>query len=155
MRRYQHVLLGGTFIGILSSLPVVNVANCCCLWVVTGGLLTAYLQQHNQDAPLEAADAALGGLLAGLLGAGSYLVLNGVLYVAAGGMFQSEIQSQLESNPQIPPEVRDMVIQIISGPGVLVFMAAIWIPVYSVVSTLGALLGLAIFKKKAPPADPA
>ena len=41
MARYQPALLGGLFIGVLSSLPVVGAANyCCCLWVVVGGVLT-------------------------------------------------------------------------------------------------------------------
>jgi Na+/H+ antiporter NhaD/arsenite permease-like protein len=154
MRRYQHALLGGTFIGILSSLPVVNAANCCCLWVVAGGVLTAYLQQQNQEHPLEAADAALGGLLAGLLGATIHLVLTAVMYVVAGAAVEPEIQSALQDNPQIPAEVKDTVMRLLSGPGFLVLMAAFWVPVYSVVSTLGALLGLAMFKKKVLPADP-
>ena len=48
MKRHQPALLGGLFIGVLSSLPLVNIGNvCCCLWVVVGGLLTVYLQQQN------------------------------------------------------------------------------------------------------------
>ena len=42
----QAALLGGLFIGVLSALPIINVANCCCLWIVTGGLLAARLAQE-------------------------------------------------------------------------------------------------------------
>ena len=38
----QAPLLGGLFIGILSALPVISWGNCCCLWVVSGGVLAAY-----------------------------------------------------------------------------------------------------------------
>ena len=32
-------LLGGLFIGVLSSLPYIKGGNvCCCLWVVSGGV---------------------------------------------------------------------------------------------------------------------
>ena len=36
-------LLGGLFIGVLSALPIVGICNCCCLWIVGGGVLAAYL----------------------------------------------------------------------------------------------------------------
>ena len=76
MSRYQHVLLGGLFIGVVSALPVVGSANvCCCLWVVTGGVLSTYLLQQNRADPIESGEAAVGGLLAGLLGALIHIVL--------------------------------------------------------------------------------
>src|SRR5690606_23283660 len=68
--KLQPTLLGGLFIGVLSALPVVSMGNClCCLWVVSGGVLAAYLLQQNQDAPIQAGDAAIVGLLAGIVGA--------------------------------------------------------------------------------------
>ena len=48
--RLQPALLGGAFIGVLSALPIVSVGNvCCCLWMVTGGALTAWVLQQRQD----------------------------------------------------------------------------------------------------------
>ena len=39
--------------GVLSALPLVAAGNlCCCLWVVSGGAIAAYLLQQNQSAPL-------------------------------------------------------------------------------------------------------
>ena len=55
--------------GVLSALPLVAAGNCCCLWVISGGAIAAYLLQQNQTAPLTPADGALVGLLAGLIGA--------------------------------------------------------------------------------------
>ena len=64
--KLQPALLAGVAIGVLSSLPVVNLANvCCCAWVIFGGGLAAYLMQQNHPAPIEAGDGALVGLLAG------------------------------------------------------------------------------------------
>jgi len=38
--KLQPALLGGLFIGVLSTLPYVSRLNgCCCLWVITGGVL--------------------------------------------------------------------------------------------------------------------
>ena len=156
MRRYLHVLLGGLFIGVLSSLPFVGAANlCCCLWVVLGGILTAYLQQQDRDVPVESGEAAVGGLLAGLLGGALQVALMVLMFAVSGGAVDSEIQARLEESAQLPPEVRERILEALSGPGVLVLMGAVVLPVYGVVGSLGALLGRAIFKKKAPPAPPA
>jgi hypothetical protein len=150
MRRYQPALLGGLFIGVLSSLPVVNIGNlCCCLWVVAGGVLTAYLQQQNRVEPLEAAEAALGGLLAGLIGA--LLSLGVTAIFALSGDMEGQLRSAIDEM-QIPPEVRDRVEGFVQGPALMLLIATISLPVYAIFGMLGALLGLAIFRKKTPPA---
>jgi hypothetical protein len=153
MSRFQPALLGGLFIGVISALPVVGSANlCCCLWVVAGGALTVYLLQQGQPAPVETAEAALQGLIAGALG--------GVIYVAAfagvvtglmGLNVEEQVRAALDRNAQLPEEVRTMVLNLVSGPSFLVLVAAVTVPVYALFSMLGSLLGLALFKKKTPP----
>ena len=54
MSRYQPALLGGLFIGVLSSLPVVSTANiCCCLWVIVGGGADELPAAAGAPAPVE------------------------------------------------------------------------------------------------------
>jgi hypothetical protein len=155
MRRYQPSLLGGLFIGILSALPVVGFANlCCCLWVIVGGVLTAYLQQQDRPEPIDSADAALGGVVAGLIGASIYLVISFALFSVSGDMMEERIRTAIEQNPQIPADLRDSLIGFTSGPSMLLVMAAVTLPIYAVASTLGALLGAAIFRRKTPPPTP-
>jgi hypothetical protein len=151
MGRYQHVLLGGLFIGVLSALPVVGYLNiCCCLWVVCGGLLTTYLLQQNRPAPVESGEAAIGGLLAGILGAVLYLLVQAVIIMVSGETINATVQDAL-ANQQMPPEVRDLVERLMNGPNLMLLSAAITLPVYAAASMLGALLGVAVFKKKTPP----
>jgi hypothetical protein len=152
MRRYQSVLLGGLFIGVLSGLPVVGALNyCCCLWVVMGGMLTVYLQQQNQPGPIDTADAAVSGLLAGLMGAVIYVVLTAVIFSVSGDMVQEQIRTAIEDNPQIPADVRDRLLGLLTGGRIVLLLAAVSLPVYAIASLLGGLLGLAIFRKKVPP----
>ncbi len=66
--KLQPALFGGLFIGVLSALPIINIANCCCLWIIGGGVLATYLTQQNHPYPIAASDGALAGLLAGLIG---------------------------------------------------------------------------------------
>ena len=152
MGRFQPALIGGLFIGVISSVPILGAANvCCCLWVVTGGVLTAYLQQNRTPEPLETGEAVLGGLIAGLIGA----VITSAVAIAmsslTGPMAFEQVRSQLESNPDIPPEVRDMVLNFVSGRGFIFILFAINVPVFAVFGMLGSLLGLAFFRKKVPP----
>src|SRR5438128_10465269 len=66
----QPALIGGVVMGVLSALPIISAGNaCCCLWVVSGGVVAAYLFQQNRTTPVTPGDGALVGLLAGLVGA--------------------------------------------------------------------------------------
>ena len=154
MGRHQPAILGGLLIGILSSLPVIGLANCCCLWVISGGMLTVYLQQQSKPEPVETGDAVIGGLIAGLIGAVIYCTVLYVKMMVLGPVVQTALENvrqQLEGNPDIPAGVRDFVLNMIGGSGMLVMTALITIPLYAVFGMLGALLGTALFRKKQPP----
>jgi hypothetical protein len=152
MGRHQPALLGGLFIGVMSALPVISSANvCCCLWVVAGGVLTVYLQQQNRPEPVETADAVLGGLIAGIVGALIAAFGQYILYSITGEIWQDAVRQQLEENPELPPGARDAIMRLFTGPGVWLIVLAISIPVNAVFAILGGLLGLAFFRKKLPP----
>ncbi len=73
--RTQPVLLGGLVIGVLSALPVISIANCCCLWIAGGGAVAAYLGQQQAADRFSVGDGALYGALAGLVGACVWLLV--------------------------------------------------------------------------------
>jgi len=151
--KFRPALFGGLLIGVLSSVPFVSVGNlCCCLWVVSGGVLTAYLLQQEKPEPIEAGEAALGGLVAGLIGAVISILVSQVLLSVTGPMVQEQIRRALESNPDVPPEMKDMITRFTSGGGIALLQLAITLPIYAIFGLLGGLLGMAIFKKKTPPA---
>ena len=75
--KLQPALLGGLFIGVLSALPIISAGNCfCCMWVIGGGVIAAYLLQQNQAAPISSSDGAVTGVLAGLVGAVVSLIIS-------------------------------------------------------------------------------
>ena len=110
MARYQPALLGALLIGILSSLPVLSLANCCCLWVICGGVLTAYLQQQNLPTPLATSDAAVHGLMAGALGGLFFTIVQFFIMQATGPMILEQMRSQM-SSAQMPPEMLASLLQ--------------------------------------------
>lgn len=154
MSRYQHVLLGGLFIGVVSALPVIGSANvCCCLWVVVGGVLSTYLLQQNRPAPVDSSEAAMGGVLAGLLGAIIHIVLQMALFSVAGAEIEAQLRMALERSPEVGPEARALMQRLMTPRNMMLFVAASTLVMYPLFSMLGALLGTMFFRRKTLPPD--
>ena len=155
--KLQPALFGGLFIGVLSALPVINIGNCCCLWVIGGGVLATYLMQQNHPYPVAAADGALVGLLAGLIGGIVGVLLSIPIEMAMGPLQQRLMQSWILSNPDVPPETKTM-LENMAGRGASVFMTGIKLMLSMVIGAvfgmLGGLLGVALFKKTDAPPPP-
>jgi len=155
----QPALVGGLVMGLLSALPFVSAGNlCCCLWVISGGVVAAYVLQQNQSAPITPGDGALVGLLAGLAGAFIEVAVSIPISLLVGPMERAMTSRFLDMAGSMPPEFQE-VLQRVSreGPTGAWFIVAqagalmIWLCAGAVFSTLGGLLGAAIFKKKLPP----
>lgn len=153
--RLQPAFWGGLFIGVLSALPIVQVGNCCCcLWIVTGGVLAAYLRQQQTPYAIQASEGALVGLMAGIIGAVLTVIISIPMHAITGPMQQNMMEWVLSRNPDMPAEFRDA-IQRASGDAALNPLSlALSIVYYLVVGVvfgmLGGLLGAAVFKKNAP-----
>jgi len=156
----QPALIGGLVMGVLSALPIVSVGNaCCCLWVVSGGVVAAYVLQQNQALPITPGDGALVGLLAGLAGACVQAVLSVPITLLVGPMERELVQRILDMTGNLPPDVREALERYSregsSGPLLMlgrIVAFAFWVCVGAIFSTLGGLLGAAIFRK--PPLPP-
>ena len=154
MARFQPALLGGLFIGVLSALPVIGIANCCCLWVILGGMLTVYLQQKETPGPVETSAAALSGLIAGAIGGLISSLAGMLMFRFIGGDSQQAIEQALTNIPNLPPETAEWVRGLTQGPGLALVSMVVTVPLYAVFGMLGALLGLAFFRKKVTPDMP-
>jgi hypothetical protein len=143
--------MGGAVVGVLSALPIISVGNlCCCLWVVAGGVLAAYVLQQNQQTPIAPGDGALAGLFAGLTGAFIYLALSIPITILMAPMERVMMERVIESG-RIPPEFRQFVGTYTGGALKLVAGFIFMLVVGAIFSTAGGLLGAAIFKKSLPP----
>jgi hypothetical protein len=145
--------------GVLSALPLVNVGNaCCCLWVVSGGVVAAYVFQQNQQTPMTPGDGALVGLLAGLIGAAVQVVVSLPLDLLVGPMYRELAQRAVEMAGSMPPELRDLLDRISrrEAPTVALFVvskvvsAMVWGFLGAIFSTIGGLLGAVMFNKILP-----
>jgi hypothetical protein len=165
----QAALIGGAVAGVLSSLPVINLANaCCCLWIVSGGLIAAYVMQQDQATPLTPGDGALVGLLAGIVGAVVALVVSIPIDLIAAPLQRGLLERLRQSAVEMPPEVRDAIDNMIRSRErggmvgfVVVRVATFFLSLFvgGAVSTVGGLLGAVIFRRSsnaglAPPPPP-
>jgi hypothetical protein len=150
---------GGVTIGVLSALPVVSIGNlCCCLWIVTGGAVAAYLLQNNTEQPIELGDGALVGLLAGLFGAVAHAILSLPLSILLGPIQQRLFRQIVESAADIPDNVRQVFDRMGTAGFTLIgaLIGFVMMLVLGVIfASLGGLFGAVFFKKKPlVPAEP-
>jgi len=152
--KLQPAIFGGLFIGVLSALPIVNIANCCCLWVIGGGVLATYLMQQNYPYAIKAADGALVGLLAGLIGGALGALLSIPIEMMMGPIQRQLVERILSSNPDIPSETRSMIENMQGGALAHTVKFVLSVCIGLVFGMLGGLLGVALFKKKDAPPPP-
>lgn len=150
MTRTQAVLIGGVFNGVLSALPIIDVGNCCCLWVIGGGVVTAWLLQREQSDPLDLGEGALGGLLAGVVGAAVYAVVSLPVQMVMGSLGMFEV-GELD----VPPEIREFIEAFSSSVALRVLVGSVMMLILGAIfSTLGGLVGAFFFRRTVPPAAP-
>ena len=148
--RAQAVLIGGAFTGVLSALPILSIANCCCLWLVGGGAVTAYLIQQGQIDPITLADGSVGGCLAGVFGALVYVVVSIPVQVMTRPL-QRQMAEMIRGNADLPPDVVEMIDQLGgAGPGAMLFSFVVMLLLGMVFSTLGGWLGAVVFRRSRP-----
>ena len=147
----QAVLLGGLFIGVLSALPIVNMANCCCLWIVGGGAVAAFLAQESGIRPLSLVAGARVGFRAGLFGAVVWLFASAAVDVMVAPLQQNAADLVLRNATDIPPDVRTMLESLGNSASLPVRMVAgflFQLFVATPFAALGGLIGASMFGRR-------
>ena len=154
----QPALIGGVAAGLLSVIPGLNLANCCfCAWLLVGGAVAAKLLIDRSPRPIKSGEGALVGVAAGFIAAGLYLVISLALIVL--GVGQELQQNMLSRMAEMSgnPEFQEMMQRVIEAsanqtPAQRLIAALPGLIMFSVLfigfSTLGGLLGVAIFEKR-------
>jgi ABC-type phosphate transport system permease subunit len=155
--KLQPALLGGVTIGVLSALPVINLANCCCAWILFGGALAAYLMQQNHPEPIMIGDGAVVGLLAGIVGAFVWLIASIPIGIAMAPFQSRMAQETLRNTADIPPALRALLEEFSGAPAIglgMIVMFFLMLVICTLFGMLGGLFGALMFRKAQAPVVP-
>ena len=133
--------------GVLSALPIISLANICCTWVMGGGAVAAYLLQQGQRAPILLGEGAGVGFLAGVCGAIIYTVVTIPIQLLIAPT-QERLANLFTTDADVPPEVVELLEALSrSGVAVALFGFVVMLGLGMVFSSLGGLVGAAIFRR--------
>jgi hypothetical protein len=150
----QPALAGGMVLGLLSSIPFINLGNCfCCMWVLGGGALSAHLLMKQRPTGITYGDGAFGGAMSGLFGAIVatlfQIPMRYILSRTAGA--EQAIEEMIQQFPTLDPEMLELLRQVASPDLSLVsliftFMANVL--VFSLFAMIGGILAVAVLQKQ-------
>jgi hypothetical protein len=148
----KPALISGVIFGVASAIPFLNLLNCCCLLVLGCGICSAYLLIKKSTFFISYGQGALVGLLAGVFGAFATTILESIMEMLIGQRLKEMSYQFIEGfAQQIPPEAMEMIEQAIMEPftiSAMIMTLIFSLIIFGIFSTLGGILGVALFKKK-------
>jgi len=149
----QPALAGGTFLGVLSTLPLMNCL--CCLWVLGGGGLATYMLSKQQPGRrLTYGDGAFVGVLSGLFGAIIATVIWIPLKIISARFLptqQEQIDQILRNMPEMEGWMRDMFTRLMSAEvsvATVLFTFFSNLMMYALFAMIGGIVTVAILQKR-------
>lgn len=138
-------LIGGVILGILSSIPYVNL--CCCIWAIGGGVLAVMMYVRKSPTRVSAGEGAMLGAMAGVIGGAIYFVLTNILYGLIIGVATFETQFK-QTGVDMP----------LSGYALIVLSTLVAAIILVALAAGGGALGIPLFEKRkdgdVPPPPP-
>ena len=136
--KLKPALLGGLIVGFLSAIHslIPFIGACCCIWSIIGGVLAAFIYIKGSSVPVKLGDGAIVGALAGVVGGIIYIIIYLPISLIWGmAVMQENIN---RSGVNIP----------FSGTILVIIMSLVGAIALVVLSTLGGVIGTAIFEKR-------
>lgn len=112
--KLRIAMISGAVIGVVSSVPGLNLINCCCCaGIILGGVLAVYLhkQEFTPGVPaMESSDALILGVITGVVSAFVTTLLNLFILALFGDIASEFVYSfvkQLIERANLPPETAE------------------------------------------------
>jgi len=144
---FMPALIGGGLAGILSAIPFISCL--CCLWIIGGAMLAAYLLSKDSKVALSSGDGAIVGALAGVIAA----IVDFFVSIPFQAMNDEMARSIMEKVSEYADEMPQGLEGFLEGGGEAsmamnilgLLIAAV---VFSILGALGGILGMSMFRKK-------
>jgi len=150
---FAPALIGGAVAGLLSAIPLVNCL--CCLWVIGGGALAAFLWTKDLPGRPTAGEGALVGAFAGVVAAVIDSLIS-IPFAALNATFFRRVFERLSNYVEEMPSGWEQWFDR-SGPfhiGWFLVGLVIVSALFAVLGALGGILGQSLFGRKTPAAPP-
>jgi len=151
----QPALAGGMFLGLLSSLPFVNVGNCLCgMWMLAGGGIAVFLLSKQRASRIRYGDGAFAGVLSGLFGAVVGTAVSIPVRIISErilGNQQEAIEQFMRDVPGFEGALRDLFLRVASPEISITTIAFTFFTsliVYALFAMIGGILTVAILNKR-------
>jgi hypothetical protein len=146
-------LVGGGLAGVLAAVPFVNCL--CCIWIIGGAMLAAYLLVKETPSQLSAGDGAIVGIFTGIIAAIVELIVSIPFRTMENRLAHSMMERFSEYLDEMPSGWENFFEggDFTTSMGLSVFGLFISAVLFSALGALGGVLGISLFGKK--PAQPA
>lgn len=143
-------LIGGVVAGILSGVPLLNCL--CCLWIIGGAMLSAYLLSKNSSVALSSGDGAIVGVFAGIVAAVVQAIINIPLYALNREFIYKFVEKFSEYAEEMPSGWESWLERGAVGVSPAAFMLNLVISavIFAALGALGGIIGISLFRKKTP-----
>lgn len=145
---FTPALIGGCIAGVLSGIPIVNCL--CCLWMIGGGLVAAYLLVRDSTVVLTAGYGAIVGVFSGIVASVVEYIVSIPMASVTNKIYQNLMEKVAEFSGEMP-EGWEAWFERGTGEtsafwSLLGFVMAVCI--FSALGALGGLIGISFFGKK-------
>ena len=141
-------LIGGAAAGVLSGLPYIQCL--CCLWIIGGAMLSAYLLSKESTITLSIGDGAIVGILSGIIAAVVDTIVSIPFLAKNAEIMRNIVEKFVELMEEVPPNLESYLQQGSTETSFAITMLGLLMRmvVFAAFGALGGIIGISIFKKK-------
>jgi len=144
---FVPALIGGLLAGVASAIPFLNCL--CCLWVIGGAMLSAYLLSERNPAPLRTGDGLLVGVLSGIFGGVIHAILKipfGPIYLDTSKRFLASLSRFVQEIPSNWEEQLETIASL--TPSLFVLDLLLSCLLFAFFGAIGGLIGISLYGQK-------
>ncbi len=148
---FTPALVGGVVAGVITALPFLGCF--CCLWIIGGAMLAAYLLARNSPVSLTAGEGAIVGIFTGIIAAVVDAFIS-VPFQALNRDFAQKFMDQVSHFFEDLPEGWESIIERAGAgttPALFLLGLLVSATVFAAFGALGGVIGVSLFGKKTPP----